>query len=166
MNHTNTELKTRPCIINPEQDALVLVIGNKSSLIDAMMGLEKTTATELAGTVNLPVRLVTDWLVAMTVCGYVYYDFRHDRFSLNHDQFLHIATAEFTMRLVAAHIPQVNRVLEDIEQIFEGDGFKRVDQFSLPHVLEWLGTAVEVGQPEKPRQQSAVVTSIASVRAG
>lgn len=69
-------------ILNDASLALMISVGHRVGLFDAMAELPPSTAEEIAEAADLDLRYVTEWLRAMTVGELVRYDADSERFSL------------------------------------------------------------------------------------
>lgn len=104
--------------------SVMTVIGDRLGLYSAMTGAGPCTATELAAATGLHPRLVTEWLAAQTVSGYVVHDPAAGTYRLPAEHAIVLAEPDSPAYLVgAAEIVAGQYLLLDaLEAAFRGDG--------------------------------------------
>ena len=100
------------------------VIGDRLGLYQALTGAGPLTATGLAERTGLHPRLVTEWLAAQTVAGYVTYDPTAETYELPIEHAMVLAVADSPAYLVGAAEVTAGQytTLQHLEKAFRGDG--------------------------------------------
>jgi len=103
---------------------LMLSVGHRTGLLDAMHNLQPSTSTEIAKHAGLDERYVREWLGAMVTAGVVDVDPETTRFRLpaEHAAFLTRAAAADNLAVFAQYIPLLGAVEDDIVACFERGG--------------------------------------------
>jgi winged helix-turn-helix protein len=107
---------------------LVVSVGHRTGLFDAMGKLQPATSQEIAIQAGLNERYVREWLGAMTTARVVEVDPTTQRFSLppEHAAFLTRAAAADNMAAFAQYIAVLGRVEDDIVGCFRRQAFARL----------------------------------------
>jgi SAM-dependent methyltransferase len=114
---------------------VMTVVGDRLGLYEALTGAGPVTARALAATTGLHERLVTEWLAAQTVSGYVTYDPDALEYELPAEHALVLSVADSPAYLVAAAeiVAGQYQSLGQLEDAFRGGG--GVDYRELPACL-------------------------------
>nr|WP_296070662.1 class I SAM-dependent methyltransferase [uncultured Actinoplanes sp.] len=97
-------------------------LGDRLGLFGAMTGGGPVTAAELAATTGLHPRLVTEWLHAMTVAGYVSVDGDSFHLPIEHALALSVVDSPAYMAGGSQVITGYFLALDQLEAAFRGDG--------------------------------------------
>ncbi|HWM56626.1 MAG TPA: methyltransferase domain-containing protein [Pseudonocardia sp.] len=100
------------------------IIGDRLGLYDALTGAGPLEAGELARRTRLHPRLVTEWLAAQTVCGYVLHDPLLDTYELpvEHAMALSVVASPAYVIGAAEVIAGQYATLGDLQSAFRGNG--------------------------------------------
>ena len=100
------------------------IIGDRLGLYRALTGAGPTTAAELAQRTRLHHRLVTEWLGAQTVSGYVRHDPLTDTYELSVEHAMALSVIESPAYVIGAAEVIAGQffTLEHLETAFRGDG--------------------------------------------
>jgi SAM-dependent methyltransferase len=111
------------------------LIGDRLGLYEAMTGAGPTRATELAGRTRLHPRLVTEWLSAQTVSGYLRHDPSADTYELpdEHAMALSVVASPAYVIGAAEVIAGQYATLAQLESAFRGDG--GIDYHAFPDTV-------------------------------
>lgn len=112
-------------LLNAGATSLLLSLGHRSGLFDALAKAGAVTSAQLAERAGLEERYVREWLAGMTVARVVNYEPTTAAFSLPdaHAQVLCRGGAAGNMAVFAQYIPLLGRVEDDILRCFrEGGG--------------------------------------------
>jgi SAM-dependent methyltransferase len=110
-------------VLNAGATTLLLSLGHRSGLFDALAAAGPGTSAQLAERAGLTERYVREWLGGMTVAGVVHFDPSTGEFSLPdaHAQVLCRGAAE-NMAVFAQYIPLLARVEDEILDCFRNGG--------------------------------------------
>lgn len=116
---------------------LMISIGHRTGLFDAMRGAPASTSAEIATRAGLNERYVREWLGAMTTGGVVDVDETSTRFRLpdEHAAFLTRAAAADNMAAFAQYIPVLGDVEDDIVACFKNGGGVPYEKFPRFHAV-------------------------------
>lgn len=111
-------------ILNGGALALMLSIGHRSGLFDAMENLAPTTMEEIANRADLNERYVKEWLGAMVTGKIVEYDEKEKTYFLpkEHAGFLTRSAVPNNLAQVAQFIPVLGQVEDEILECFRNGG--------------------------------------------
>jgi 2-polyprenyl-3-methyl-5-hydroxy-6-metoxy-1,4-benzoquinol methylase len=111
-------------MLNHASLALMVSIGHRTGLFDAMRGLPPSTPAEIAAKAGLNERYVREWLGAMVTGGIVEVDDTSTRFVLpdEHAAALTRAAGSDNMAPFAQYIPLLGSVEDDIVECFRKGG--------------------------------------------
>jgi 2-polyprenyl-3-methyl-5-hydroxy-6-metoxy-1,4-benzoquinol methylase len=103
---------------------LMLSIGHRTGLLDALRALPPSTSAELAKHAGLNERYVREWLGALVTAGVVEVDPETTRFTLpaEHAAFLTRSAAADNLAVFAQYIPLLGAVEDDIVACFQHGG--------------------------------------------
>ncbi|MGB3684672.1 MAG: class I SAM-dependent methyltransferase [Ornithinimicrobium sp.] len=103
---------------------LMTIIGDRLGLYEALSGAGPVAAEELARVAGLNARLVTEWLAAQTVAGYVMYDPDTLTYELPAEHAAVLSDPESSAYIVAATtiVGGLFQTLDHLERAFHGDG--------------------------------------------
>jgi hypothetical protein len=112
--------------------SLMTAIGDRLGLYETMTGTGPWTASGLAAATGLNERLVTEWLAAQTVSGYVVYDPAAATYELprQHATTLSLAASPGHLVSVAEMLAALYQSLDHLERAFRTDG--GIDYGDLP----------------------------------
>jgi len=121
-------------IMNSGALSLMISVGHRTHLFDAMSGLAPSTSAELARQSGLNERYVREWLGAMTVGGIVSHDPAKGTYWLpaEHAGFLTRAASPNNFAVAMQFLPGLARVEDDIVECFRNGGgvpYERYDRF-------------------------------------
>ena len=112
-------------ILNDGALAVMISVGHRTGLLDALAGRDEVTSEELAAGARLDERYVREWLAAMTTGGVVELDAATGRHTLpaEHARWLTRAAFPENMAVTAQYIALLGSVEDDIVRCFhEGGG--------------------------------------------
>jgi SAM-dependent methyltransferase len=111
--------------------AAMSVIGDRLGLYRALTGAGPLTAAALADRTGLNPRLVTEWLAAQTVSGYVTYEPADGTYELPIEHALVLSVADSPVHIVGAGEVVAGQftTLHHLEKAFRGDGGIDLSQF-------------------------------------
>jgi 2-polyprenyl-3-methyl-5-hydroxy-6-metoxy-1,4-benzoquinol methylase len=114
---------------------LMISIGHRTGLFDAMRELPPATSAEIAAAARLNERYVREWLGAMTTSGVVEIDAATGRYSLppEHASSLTRAAAADNMSVFAQYIGELGCVESDIVECFRQGGGVPYSKFARFH---------------------------------
>lgn len=123
--------------INNGALCLMIAIGHRTGLFDAMAGLPASTASEIAHKAELNERYVREWLGAMATGGVVEVDATSTYYRLppEHDAFLTRAAGVNNMALLTQYISVLGGVEEEIVACFKTGGGVPYEQFPRFHAV-------------------------------
>jgi SAM-dependent methyltransferase len=123
-------------LINDSALSLMISIGHRTGLFDALDELGPTSITELSRHADLAPRYVTEWLGAMTVGRIVEHDPDADTYTLpvEHAQLL-TRNAPANLAVFAQYIPMLGGVEDDILAAFRNGGGVGYDAFPRFHEI-------------------------------
>jgi SAM-dependent methyltransferase len=103
---------------------VMTIVGDRLGLFQAMTGTGPVTAAGLAATTGLNPRLVTEWLAAQTVSGYVTYDPAAETYELpvEHAAVLSIVDSPAYIVGIAEVVAGQYTTLTNLEEAFRGNG--------------------------------------------
>jgi len=118
-------------IVNSGFLSLMLGLGHRTGLFDALSGLSASTCAEIAGASGLNERYVREWLGAMTVGGIVEYDPGTGTYVLpaEHAVLLTRSAGPDNMAAFAEVVAQVAPVYDDLVECFMHGGGVPYSQF-------------------------------------
>jgi SAM-dependent methyltransferase len=110
--------------LNEGATAVMMSIGHRTGLFDAMSGLPYSTSEEIASVANLNERYVREWLGAMTVGGIVEHDPQDATYFLpqEHAVFLTRAASPDNIAVTAQFISVMGSVEDEIVEVFRRGG--------------------------------------------
>jgi 2-polyprenyl-3-methyl-5-hydroxy-6-metoxy-1,4-benzoquinol methylase len=110
--------------LNEGAIAVMISIGHRTGLFDAMSGLSPSTSGEIADGADLSERYVHEWLGAMTVGGIVEHDPQSATYFLppEHAAFLTREAAPDNMAVTAQFISVMGSVEDEIVEVFRQGG--------------------------------------------
>ena len=116
---------------------LMISIGHRTGLFDAMRGQEPMTSDAIASRSGLNERYVREWLGAMVTSGVVAVDDESRRFFLppEHAAFLTRPAAADNLAVFAQYIPLLGNVEDDIVQCFRHGGGVPYEKFPRFHAV-------------------------------
>jgi ubiquinone/menaquinone biosynthesis C-methylase UbiE len=114
---------------------LMMSIGHRAGLFDAMNGLPPSTSAEIAARARLNERYVREWLGAMVTGGVIDVDPASGRYSLpaEHAAFLTRAAGADNMAVFAQYIALLGIVEDDIVECFKKGGGVPYEKFPRFH---------------------------------
>jgi hypothetical protein len=101
---------------------VMTVLGDRLGLYTAMTGVGPITAAKLAATTGLHPRLVTEWLAAQTVSGYVTYADGSYELPTEHALALSVVDSPAYIVAAAENITAWFKTVEKLEDAFRTDG--------------------------------------------
>jgi 2-polyprenyl-3-methyl-5-hydroxy-6-metoxy-1,4-benzoquinol methylase len=115
--------------------AVMLSVGHRTGLFDALAGLDAATSQELADEADLDERYVREWLGAMTTGRIVEHDHEAGTYSLppEHAAWLTRAASPDNLAVTAQWIPTLATVEDDIVECFEQGGGVPYERFARFH---------------------------------
>jgi 2-polyprenyl-3-methyl-5-hydroxy-6-metoxy-1,4-benzoquinol methylase len=121
-------------IANHAGTALMISVGHRAGLFDALRGLPPSTSAGIAEAAGLEERYVREWLAAMTVAGIVLYDPVRESYRLpdEHAAFLTRAATPDNVAVLMQYFAVLGSVEDDIVRCFrEGGGvpYSRFERF-------------------------------------
>ena len=127
-------------LLNALNDAalcLMISIGHRTGLFDAMRGQEPMTSDHIAARSGLNERYVREWLGAMVTSGVVTVDDESRRFVLppEHAAYLTRPAAADNLAVFAQYIPLLGNVEDDIIQCFQHGGGVPYEKFPRFHAV-------------------------------
>jgi len=122
-------------VINKGSLAVMLSIGHRTGLFDAMDGQPPATSAEIAARAGLVERYVREWLGAMVVGGVVGYDPAGERYHLppEHAACLTRAATPNNLAVYAQYIPLLGTVEDRVIECFASGGGVPYDAFPRFH---------------------------------
>jgi len=116
---------------------LMLSVGHRTGLFDAMRTLPPATSAEIASHAGLNERYVREWLGAMVTSGVVEVDPATTRFVLpaEHEAFLTRAAAADNIAVLAQYIALLDGVEDDIVECFKRGGGVPYERFPRFHAV-------------------------------
>jgi 2-polyprenyl-3-methyl-5-hydroxy-6-metoxy-1,4-benzoquinol methylase len=121
--------------LNEAAACLMLSIGHRSGLLDAMRDQPAATSAELAARTGLNERYVREWLGAMTTAGVVEVDEASERFRLpaEHAAFVTRAAGADNMAVFAQYVGILGEVEDDVLECFKKGGGVPYERFPRFH---------------------------------
>ena len=115
--------------------ALMISVGHRTGLFDALAEVDQVTSAELAGAAGLHERYVREWLAAMTTGRVVEYDTATQRYRLpaEHASWLTRAASPDNLAVTAQFIPLLATVEDEIVNSFREGGGVPYAQFGRFH---------------------------------
>jgi SAM-dependent methyltransferase len=103
---------------------VMTIIGDRLGIYQALTGAGPVTAAGLAATTGLNPRLITEWLAAQTVSGYVTYDPAAETYELpvEHAAVLSIVDSPAYIVAIAEVVAGQYTTLSNLEEAFRGNG--------------------------------------------
>lgn len=116
---------------------LMVSIGHRAGLFDAMHGQAPATSAEIAARAGLDERYVREWLGAMVTSGVVAVDSQSTRYSLppEHAAYLTRAAAADNIAVFAQYLPLLGNVEEHILACFKSGGGVPYEKFPRFHAV-------------------------------
>lgn len=110
-------------IMNKSATALMISVGHRTKLFDAISKLPPSTSTDIAKNSNLNERYVREWLGALVTAKIIDYDPQTSLYSLSKEKadFL-TRDGKFNMATTAQFIPVLAQVEDEIISCFENGG--------------------------------------------
>lgn len=110
--------------LNAGSLCLMISLGHRSGLFDAMAALPPSTTDEIAGAAKLNERYVREWLGAMVMGGIVEYDAGSKLYFLpaEHAAFLTRAASQDNMAVFSQYIAVLGQVEDDVLHAFRHGG--------------------------------------------
>lgn len=104
--------------------ALMISVGHRTRLFDAMAGMKASTAAEIAQHATLNERYVREWLGAMVTGGVIEVDPATERYTLpaTHAAHLTRAAGSDNMAALSQYFAELGRVESDIVECFRNGG--------------------------------------------
>ncbi|HET9201241.1 MAG TPA: class I SAM-dependent methyltransferase, partial [Dehalococcoidia bacterium] len=104
--------------------ALIISVGHRTGLFDALAGLPPSTSEEVADSASLNERYVREWLGAMTVGGIVEYDAATQKYSLppEHAAYTTRASGPDNMAFFTTYFPLMGTVEDQLVESFARGG--------------------------------------------
>src|SRR3712207_271966 len=123
-------------VLNGGAIALMISIGHRTGLFDAMAGLKPSTSEEIAEVSGLQERYVREWLGAMVVGRIVEHDPEDGTYSLpaEHAAWLTRAASPNNVAVTAQFVPLMGSVEDGIVEKFRNGG--GLPYSSFPHFHE------------------------------
>mgnify|MGYP000740092791 CR=1 FL=1 len=123
--------------LNDAALCLMVSVGHRAGLFDAMRGLKPSTSAEIAVKAGLNERYVREWLGAMTTAGVVIFDQQGSRYRLpaEHAASLTRAAAADNMAVFAQYISVLGAVEDDIVDCFRNGGGVPYEKFPRFHAV-------------------------------
>lgn len=127
-------------LLNALNDAalcLMISIGHRTGLFDAMRGQEPMTSDQIAARSGLNERYVREWLGAMVTSGVVTVDDESRHFALppEHAAYLTRPAAADNLAVFAQYIPLLGNVEDDIIECFRHGGGVPYEKFPRFHAV-------------------------------
>ncbi len=124
-------------VLNGGALSLMLSIGHRAGLFDAMAGCEPANSADIAARAGLQERYVREWLGAMTVGGIVDHDGGAGTYSLpdEHAAFITRGAANGNLATFAQYIPLLGAVEDDILACFRLGGGVPYERFGRFHEI-------------------------------
>ncbi|HMO59833.1 MAG TPA: class I SAM-dependent methyltransferase [Roseiflexaceae bacterium] len=124
-------------MLNEGALCLMISIGHRTALFDAMATLPPVTSEELAAAANLNERYVREWLSALTTGGIITYDPVTRSFHLpaEHAAWLTRAAAPNNIAVAAQYIPLLSSVEEGIIERFRTGGGLHYHEYPRFHAV-------------------------------
>ena len=124
-------------VLNSGALCLMVSIGHRTGLLDAMRGLPPSTADEIARHTGLNERYVREWLGAMACGGVVEIDPANSRYALplEHAALLTRAAAADNMAVFAQYIAVLGGVEDEIVECFRKGGGVPYEKFPRFHAV-------------------------------
>jgi 2-polyprenyl-3-methyl-5-hydroxy-6-metoxy-1,4-benzoquinol methylase len=122
-------------VLNGGALAVMISVGHRTGLFDALAGVEGATSRELADSAGCDERYVREWLGAMTTGRIVEYEPDTGRYRLpaEHAAWLTRAASPDNLAVTAQWIPTLSTVEDDIVECFVKGGGVPYERFSRFH---------------------------------
>lgn len=142
--------------------ALMISVGHRTGLFDAMRGAPPSTSGELAARAGLNERYVREWLGAMTTGGVTAVDPATGRFSLppEHAAFLTRAAGADNIAVFTQYVPLLGSVEDEIVECFRRGGGVPYARFSRFHEV----MAEDSGQSVLSSLESHIIPLVPGLR--
>ena len=123
--------------LNDAALCLMISIGHRTGLLDAMRGQQPMTSGEIAARAGLNERYVREWLGTMVTSGVLTVDDESRRFVLppEHAAYLTRAAAADNFAVFAQYIPLLGNVEDDIIKCFQHGGGVPYEKFPRFHAV-------------------------------
>ena len=131
-------------ILNKASVAIMMSVGHRTGLFEAMAGLSPSTSTQIADAANLHERYVREWLAAMVTGGIVGYDQHAATYHLPPEHAACLAPAAQTNNIAnfAQLIPLIANVEDEVVECFRNGGGVPYSSFKrFPEVMRELSAA-------------------------
>jgi len=128
-------------ILNKASVAVMMSVGHRTGLFEAMAGLPSSTARQIADSAGLQERYVREWLGAMVTGNVVEHDPENGTYYLppEHSAFLTKAAQTNNMASFAQVIPLISNVEDEVVACFQqGDGVPYSSFRRFPEVMREL----------------------------
>ena len=121
--------------LNSAAVAVMISVGHRTGLFDALAGIDAATSNELADVAGLDERYVREWLGAMTTGRIVEYEPATGRYRLpaEHASWLTRAASPDNLAVTAQWIPTLAMVEDDIVECFHEGGGVPYERFGRFH---------------------------------
>lgn len=121
-------------VLNNGALCLMISVGHRTGIFDAMRGLPASTSAEIATKAGLNERYVREWLGAMVTSGVIEMSADHSRYSLpdEHAAFLTRASAD-NMAMFAQYIAVLGCVEDEIVACFRNGGGVPYEKYARFH---------------------------------
>jgi len=122
-------------VLNDGAVAVMISVGHRTGLFDALAGLDGATSQQLADAAGRDERYVREWLGVMTTGRVVEYDPETMRYTLpaEHAAWLTRAASPDNLAVTAQWIPTLATVEDDIVECFEKGGGVPYERFTRFH---------------------------------
>ena len=122
-------------ILNAGALNLMLSVGHRTGLFDAMAGMVPTTSAEIAKKAGLQERYVREWLGAMTVSRIVDHDGKAGTYALppEHAALITRGAPNGNLAVFAQYIPLLGTVEDDVVRCFREGGGVPYERFGRFH---------------------------------
>ena len=122
-------------ILNAGALNLMLSVGHRTGLFDAMAGMAPTTSAEIAKKAGLQERYVREWLGAMTVSRIVDHDGKAGTYALplEHAALITRGAPNGNLAVFAQYIPLLGTVEDDVVRCFREGGGVPYERFGRFH---------------------------------
>jgi 2-polyprenyl-3-methyl-5-hydroxy-6-metoxy-1,4-benzoquinol methylase len=118
-------------ILNDGALSLMMSVGHKAGLFDAMDGTAARSSSEIAANAGLDERYVREWLAAMACGGIVDYDADNETFQLpaEHSGLVTRRAGPLNLTVPMQHISLLGEVEDDLVDAFQNGGGVPYDKF-------------------------------------
>lgn len=132
-----------PEILNNAGLVLMISIGHKTGLFDAMAGMEPTTSQQIAERTGLQERYVREWLAAMTTGGVIDFDAKREAYSFpeQHAAWLTRGAKNGNAAATFQFLPMLAQVEDQIIDCFTRGGGVQYEDY--PHFHDLMAEESE-----------------------